>query len=101
MEYALAVQNSSRQGARLVAVQVMCSVFKERWHAPSGNRPEARTVISVQHTKRTLAQPHRLIQHRIEHRCEVAGRRIDDAEDFGGGSLLGKRLITFSFEFVA
>jgi hypothetical protein len=42
-----------------------------------------------------------LVENCIEHRCEIAGRGIDDTEHLGVRSLLGKRLITFGFEFVA
>ncbi len=35
-------------------------------------------VIRVQLAECRAAQPHRLFQHRVEHRREVAGRRIDD-----------------------
>ena len=41
------------------------------------------------------AAPHkrmRLLQHRVEHRREIAGRRIDDLQDLGGRGLLLQRL---------
>ena len=38
-----------------------------------------------------LAQPHRLFQHRVEHRREVAGRGVDDLQYLGGRGLLLQR----------
>jgi len=35
-----------------------------------------------------LAQPHCLVEHRIKHWGEIAGRRIDDLQDLGGCGLL-------------
>jgi len=35
-----------------------------------------------------LAQPHRLFQHRVEHRAEITGRGIDDLQYLGGRGLL-------------
>src|ERR1051325_4414135 len=47
------------------------------------------SVLKAQHgAERGLAEPHRLFEHRIEYRGEVAGRGIDDLEDFGGCGLL-------------
>src|SRR5271167_1765086 len=39
-----------------------------------------------------LAEPQRSFEHRVEHRGEVAGRRIDDLQDLGGRGLLLQRL---------
>jgi hypothetical protein len=47
------------------------------------------------------AEPHRLFQHRLEHRRKVAGRGIDSLQDFGGGGLLLKRLVTLRSEVVS
>ena len=46
-------------------------------------------------TIRRSAKLHRLLQHRIEHWREIAGRRIDDAQDLGGGGLLLQRIAQF------
>ena len=48
-----------------------------------------------QGTKRRLAQPHRLFQHRIEHRRQIAGRGIDHLQHLGGRGLLLQRLALF------
>ena len=44
---------------------------------------------------RGLAQPHRLFQHRVEHRREIAGRGVDDLQHLGGRGLLLQRLALF------
>ena len=41
------------------------------------------------------AQPHRLFEHRVEHRREVAGRGIDDLQYLGGRGLLVARFFEF------
>jgi hypothetical protein len=43
-----------------------------------------------------LAESEGLFQHGIEHRREIAGRRVDDLQDFGGGGLALKSLITLN-----
>ena len=42
--------------------------------------------------ERGIAKRNCLFQHRVEHRREVAGRRIDDLQDLGGRGLLLQRL---------
>ena len=41
---------------------------------------------------RRLAKPYRPVEHRVEHRGEVAGRGIDDLQYLGGRGLLLQRL---------
>ena len=43
-------------------------------------------------TEGRLAQPHRLFEHRVEDRREIAGRGVDDLQDLGGRGLLLQRL---------
>ena len=50
--------------------------------AESARRRKARTA------ERGAAQLHRLFQHRVEHRREIAGRGIDDLQYLGGRGLL-------------
>ena len=57
-------------------------------HAACSDGLKALAVIGVQHAERGLAQPHRLFQHRIEHRREIAGRGVDDLQHLGGRGLL-------------
>ena len=49
-------------------------------------------IIGPKDAKRRLAQVHRLLQHRIEHRRQVAGRRIDHLQHLGSRGLLLQRL---------
>ena len=44
------------------------------------------------------AQPHRLFQHRIEHRRQIAGRGVDDLQHLGGRGLLFQRLALFGHQ---
>jgi hypothetical protein len=39
-----------------------------------------------------ITQAHRLVEHRVEHRREVARRRIDDLQHLSGRGLLLQRL---------
>ena len=57
-----------------------------RKHSPS---------IDEQLSEGRLAQPHRLFQHRIEHRRQIAGRGIDHLQHLGGRGLLLQRLALF------
>jgi hypothetical protein len=61
-------------------------------------------IIGEQHAESCLAQPHRLFEHRVEHPGEVAGRAVDDLQDFGNGGLLRQRLVArgrAGFEFAS
>ena len=59
------------------------------------SRANSAQLLSIGNThcaERRIAEPHRLVEDRIEHRGEVAGRGIDDLQDFGGRGLLVERL---------
>ena len=45
--------------------------------------------------ERGFAQPHRLFQHRVEHRRQIAGRSVDNLQHLGGRGLLLQRLLLF------
>jgi len=55
------------------------------------HRDETIAVKGREAAECRFAQRRGLLQHRIEHRPEVAGRGVDDAEYFGGCSLLRQR----------
>jgi hypothetical protein len=57
-------------------------------HAPGRYGPNPFAVIHVKRAAGGLAQAHRLVEHRVEHRREVAGRGIDDPQHLGGRGLL-------------
>jgi hypothetical protein len=49
---------------------------------------EALAIICSQNSERRFAKISRLLQHCLEHRREIAGRGVDDAEHLGGRGLL-------------
>ncbi len=51
-------------------------------------------VVSGHNPKCRLAQGHGLVQHRIEHRREIARRGIDDPQHLGGRGLLRQRFVS-------
>ena len=57
---------------------------------------EARAVVSPQEAECTSEEPQRLFQNCLEHRCEIAGRGINDLQHFGGRGLLLQRPVAFS-----
>src|SRR5215469_1691394 len=76
--------------------------FSERgigcWDPASGNSTGFLAVNNGHEAERRSAQPHRLVEHRVKHRGEIAGRRIDDAEHLGGRGLLFESLAGFGNE---
>src|SRR5215469_416940 len=61
---------------------------------------EALAVPGSEKAKGCFTQPQRLLQHRVEHRGEIAGRRIDDLQYVGGRGLLCERLVTLCSSFI-
>jgi hypothetical protein len=57
---------------------------------------EACAVVSVHETECTSEEPQRLFQNCLEHRCEIAGRRISDLQHLCSRGLLLQRLVAFS-----
>ena len=55
-------------------------------------RTHSLPIERVEDAKRGIAQPDCLLEHRVEHRGEVARRGIDDLQYLGGRSLLLQRL---------
>ena len=56
---------------------------------------ETLTIVGVERAEGSPAQPHRLFQHRVEHRRQIAGRGVDDLQHLGGRGLLLQRLALF------
>jgi hypothetical protein len=71
----------------------------ELWVAIHSAKVESLTIPGSEIPKGRLAQPRRLFEHRIEHRCEIPGRRIDDLPDLGGRGLLLQGFITLGGAF--
>jgi hypothetical protein len=65
-----------------------------------GNRAEMLSVIGRQAAMRYVAQGMRFFEYRVEHRREVAWRRIDDPQYLGGGRLLLQGFVTLRFALV-
>jgi hypothetical protein len=57
---------------------------------------EGLAIKRLENAERDFAQPHRLFEHRVEHRREVAGRGVDDLQDLGRRGLSGQRLVSLS-----
>ena len=57
-------------------------------------RSEVFAIINQQAAEIGRAEIMCLLQHRVEHRREVAGRGIDDLQHLGGRGLLLQRLVT-------
>jgi len=52
------------------------------------DRAKLLPVVCLKATMGNAAQRHRLVEHRIEHRGEIAGRAVDDLQHLGGRGLL-------------
>ena len=66
-----------------------CQKLRERRrHAAERGRTSQLAIKGPQNAERRLAEAHRLVEHRVEHRREVAGRAVDDLQDLGGRGLL-------------
>src|SRR6516162_6146049 len=84
--------------ARLVS-RVGSKFRKARRYAADGHRTQDLAVPRMQHADRRFAYAHRLFQHRVEYRGEIAGGGIDDLQYFGGRSLLPQGFVTFGGGF--
>src|SRR5215472_2961960 len=56
------------------------------------NRAKIFAIEELQAPDVDPAKAERLLQYRLEHRCEVTGRGVDDLQDLGGRGLLIQRL---------
>jgi len=66
--------------------------------AMSRHQMEILAIIGPKCTVRGIAQAHCLLDYRIEHGREVAGRGIDHLQDLGGRGLLLTRFDKLTFE---
>src|SRR5437899_435536 len=83
------VQNAGDNGPRAVRWWIIFSVFRKcSWKAARGGRLEPPPVRDREGAEISAAKTHRLFEHRVEHRREVARRGIDDLQDFGSRGLL-------------
>ena len=58
------------------------------WHPAQRSRLDVLAIVGPQDPKRGPTKREGLLQHRIEHRSEIAGRGVDDLQDLGGCGLL-------------
>src|SRR6516165_5858597 len=63
------------------------------WNPASSDSTGSLAVDDGHEAEGRSTQPHRPVEHRLEHRREVAGRRIDDLQYFRGCGLLLRELI--------
>jgi len=57
-----------------------------------GNHAEAVSVAEIEIAELCLAKSHGVLQHRLEHRLQLAGRARNDLQHIGGRGLLRQRL---------
>ena len=62
------------------------------WHPEMRHRANATALAQKHLAKLGLADRDGMLQHRLEHRLELAGRAANDTEDLGCRSLLLQRL---------
>ena len=89
MDDALSSEEPRRLCSRAVIRRIAAPIFdKWRGHTARRRSAEPPVLIDRELPERRFAEPHRLFEHRVEYRREVAGRRIDDLQHFGGRGLL-------------
>src|SRR5215468_823716 len=57
-------------------------------HILERHRVETLAIVVPQDTESGITEPYGLLEHRVKHRGEVAGGRIDDLQYLGGRGLL-------------
>src|SRR5215472_5552652 len=65
-----------------------------RWNPASSDSTGSLAVDDGHEAEGRSAQPHGFFQHPVKYRGKVAGRGIDDLQDFGHRSLLRLGLVT-------
>ncbi len=63
--------------------------------AAHGDGAHVFAVINAQAPQCGAAQGVSLLQDRVKHRCQVAGRGVDDPQHFGGRGLSRQCLVSF------
>ena len=91
----LSFKDPRRTGSRSIDSRGVAGIVLgvSRRHAPCRSKAKALAVVGSQLAELRAAQPHRLFEHRVENRGEVAGRGIDDLQYLGGRGLLSERLV--------
>jgi hypothetical protein len=79
----------SARGKRETSAQ---ELLESSWQSSGGTGPEPFAIVGHERTVMGIAQRVGLFEDRVEHRCQVPGRRIDDLQYLGGRGLLLQRL---------
>ena len=92
MDDALSGEKPRRPGAMVTKCRWLNQELRVGYRrAAYCHRMEALAVIGCQRPESGLAQPHCLVEHRIENRREIARRRVDDCKissSYGRGLLV-------------
>lgn len=100
MHKPLAVKKPHLHRAAAIARWVLLSKFGEKFgYSMHRSSPEALAVIGVQEAKGGAAQSHRLFEHRVEDRGQIAGRGVDDLQYFGDPGFSVQRRVERGFGF--
>src|SRR5262249_24448084 len=68
------------------------------WYSPLRNSTQLLGLGNVELPELSSAEAHRSFQHRVEHRREIAGRRVDDTKNLGRRRLLFQRLARLIYQ---
>jgi hypothetical protein len=63
-------------------------LLERRRHVSARQHVKMPVIASLHGSERRVAEPQRLVEHRLEHRRQIAGRRIYDLQHPGGRGLL-------------
>ncbi len=80
--------HATERGIRASSVGLAHELGQRSRHVMDRDSMEVLTIIRPQTTECGLAKTDGLVEHRIEHRREVAGRAVDDLQHLGGRGLL-------------
>ena len=92
----LSGRNAPRDQSGVLGEWISAAPFGEGGRYAQQRHPfDALPIIRQECTERRRAQPQRPLQHRIEHRRQIAGRGVDHLQHLGGRGLLLQRLALF------
>jgi hypothetical protein len=81
-------------------MRASCQKLREcQWNAAERSRMSQLPLKGPKNAERCLAEPHRLFEHRVEYRREVAGRAVDDPQHLGRRGLLLQCIVTLGGTF--
>ena len=98
MDHTLTFEDPPMEGSRLDIGRgrVVCSeIGIGRRQVTIGTKVETLPIKGIQNTERRATEAYSLFEHRVKHRREVAGRRVDDLQYLCDRLLLLQRLACF------